>query len=156
MRDPKSAPGGRLSRRAMLAAPTGLALTSAAQTSAVADDATHLCKLWLANEAETDQLLRLWGDVEGHLMEYHNWCSLTDAERQALPQGVALQAIDARLDKLSAERQAIAPKLPLTIATSRQAVMLKFKVVTRELVLEDFPVIHGLLRSAVRDLATLW
>lgn len=156
MRDPKSAPAGRPSRRAMLAAPAGFALTSVALTSAADDDATHLCKLWLANEAERDRLLRRWGDVEADLMEHHDWRSLTDAERQVLPQAVALQAIDAQLERLFAERQAIAPKLPLTIATSRQAVMLKFEVVTRELDLKDFPVIHGLLRSAVYDLAKLW
>jgi hypothetical protein len=35
-------------------------------------------------------------------------------------------------------------------------VMLKFEVVNRELHIDDFPAIHGLLKSAVRDLAVLW
>ncbi|HEX3365367.1 hypothetical protein, partial [Phenylobacterium sp.] len=95
-------------------------------------------------------------DMEGDLFHHHRWSSLTEAERQALPQARALHAIDARLARIHAEREALAPKLPLTTATSRQGVMLKFRVVSDELEIQDFLDIHGLLKSAVRDLAAIW
>ncbi|MDB5440558.1 MAG: hypothetical protein JWM33_2985 [Caulobacteraceae bacterium] len=101
-------------------------------------------------------LLRRWGDIEGDLLHHYQWSSLTEVERRTLPQAGPLHAIDARLEKIFAEREALAPKLPLTTATTRQGVMLKFEVVTRELQIQDFPVIHGLLRTAVRDLAAIW
>jgi hypothetical protein len=94
--------------------------------------------------------------VEGNLFHHHRWSSLTETEREALPQARALHAIDARLARIHAEREAIAPKLPLTTATSRQGVMLKFRVVSDELEIQDFLDIHGLLKSAVRDLAAIW
>jgi len=34
--------------------------------------------------------------------------------------------------------------------------MLKFQVVSVELQIQDFPDIHGLLKSAVRDLSAIW
>ncbi|HEX3365200.1 MAG TPA: hypothetical protein VHS75_09075, partial [Phenylobacterium sp.] len=105
MRDLQSAPGGCLSRRAVLAVPAGLALTSALVTSAAADDATRLCTRWLANEAEQHRLWRRRDDMEGDLFHHHRWSSLTEAERQALPQARALHAIDARLARIHAERE---------------------------------------------------
>jgi hypothetical protein len=61
-----------------------------------------------------------------------------------------------RLDVLFEERQAIARRLPLATATSPNGVFLKLDVVRQELHLEDFPMIHRLLTSAVRDLRSLW
>jgi hypothetical protein len=156
MRELQSAPGGCLSRRAVLTVPAGLALTSALVTSAVADDATRLCTRWLTNEAETHRLWRRRDDVEDNLFHHHQWSLLTEAERQALPQARALHAIDARLARIHAEREALATKLPLTTATTRQGVMLKFRVVSDELEIQDFLDIHGLLKSAVRDLSAIW
>jgi hypothetical protein len=156
MRDLQSAPSGCLSRRAILAVPAGLALASDPAPQTVADDATRLCRRWLANEAETHRLWRRRDDMEGDLLDHHQWSLLTEAERQALPQACALHAIDTRLARIHAEREALAPKLPLTTATSRQGVMLKFRVVSDELEIQDLLDIHGLLRSAVRDLAAIW
>jgi hypothetical protein len=156
MRDLQSAPSGCLSRRAMLAVPAGLVLTSGPVTPAVADDASRLCTRWLANEAETHRVWCRRDDMEGDLFHHHQWSLLTEAERQALPHARALHAIDARLARIHAEREALGPKLPLTTATSRQGVMLKFRVVSDELEIQDFLDIQGLLKSAVRDLSAIW
>jgi hypothetical protein len=156
MRDSQSAPWGRLSRRAILGVPAAFALASAPATSAAADDATRLCMRWLTNEAKMQRLWRRRDDVEDNLLHHHQWSLLTETERQALPQARALHAIDARLARIHAEREELAPKLPLTTATSRQGVMLKFQVVSDELQIQDFLDIHGLLESAVRDLAVIW
>ncbi|HEX3363448.1 hypothetical protein, partial [Phenylobacterium sp.] len=101
----QSAPVEPLSRRTILGVPAAFALTSAPMTSAVADDATRLCTRWLANEAETHRLWRRRDDMEGDLFHHHRWSSLTEAERQALPQARALHAIDARLARIHAERE---------------------------------------------------
>ncbi len=82
--------------------------------------------------------------------------SPTSAALTAGPQAAPLRAIDARLDQLHAEREALAPSLPLSTATTREGVLLKFEVVMAELFVQDFPVIYGLLHTAVRDLKALW
>ncbi|WP_421935484.1 hypothetical protein [Phenylobacterium sp.] len=144
----------RLSRRALLAAPAaGLAppvLPARADADTVA-----LCRTWLANKAETMRLLERWGDIEAELMRLQGPPRPGDA-LMAGPQAAPLRVIDARLDQLHAEREALAPSLPLSTATTREAVLLKFEVVMAELFVQDFPVIYGLLHTAVRDLKALW
>jgi hypothetical protein len=119
-------------------------------------DCVSLCRLWLTNEAEQHRLLRQWGDLEARLARNFRWFKLSPDEQRALPEAAPLYEIDARLERLFSQREALAPKLPRLTASSREAVMLKFEIVTKELVIEDFPPIHGLLKSAVRDLGVLW
>jgi hypothetical protein len=151
--DPKSPPR-HPSRRAVLGGPVaGLA---AAGVPATADaDTVALCRTWLANKAETLRLLERWGDIEARLMQVQG-ASLAGDALKTLPQAAPLRAIDARLDELHAEREALAPSLPLSTATTREGVLLKFEVVMAELFVQDFPVIYGLLHTAVRDLKALW
>lgn len=157
MRDPESESQGPLSRRTLLAAPIGLSASMGVLAPvAGADECTPLCKLWLANEAELNRLFRRYNDVEGDLFRDFRSSMLTTEERTALPAAAPLNAIQARLDHLFDQRRALASKLPHSRASTRQGVMLKFEVVNRELHVDDFPVIHDLLRSAVRDLALLW
>lgn len=151
--DPGSRPP-RLSRRAVLGAPAaGLAAPGLpAPTEA---DTVALCRTWLANKAETMRLLERWGDIEAELMRLQG-PSRPGAALTAGSQAAPLRAIDARLDQLHAEREALAPRLPLSRATTREGVLLKFEVVMAELYVQDFPVIYGLLHTAVRDLKALW
>jgi hypothetical protein len=151
--DPASRPP-RLSRRAVLGAPA--AALAAPGLPATADaDTVALCRTWLANKAETLRLLERWGDIEAELMRLQA-PSPAGAALTAGPQAAPLRAIDARLDQLHAEREALAPSLPLSTATTREGVLLKFEVVMAELFVQDFPVIYGLLHTAVRDLKALW
>lgn len=157
MRNRQSPTSQPLSRRTVLAAPAGFAAGGAgASQPPCADDAERLCRLWLANSRETERLLLRWGDIEGDLIKRCRWGSLPEAEQETSPLGAPLRAIDMRLDVLFDEREAIARRLPLVTATSPDGVFLKLDVVRRELHLEDFPMIHRLLTSAVRDLRSLW
>ncbi|HZZ31006.1 MAG TPA: hypothetical protein VFE10_03350 [Phenylobacterium sp.] len=157
MRSQKTPTSPPLSRRTVLAAPAGFAAGAAgASQPQCADDAERLCRLWLAAERERDRLLLRWGDIEGDLIKRCHWCSLSEAEQETSPLGAPLRAIDKRLDVLFDEREAIARRLPLVTATSPGGVFLKLDVVRRELQGEDFPMIHRLLTSAVRDLRSLW
>ena len=144
----------RLSRRAVLGAPAaGLAAPGLPATAHT--DTVTLCRTWLANKAETLRLLERWGDIEAELMRLQGPARPGEA-LMAGPQAAPLRAIDARLDQLHAEREALAPSLPLSTATTREGVLLKFEVVMAELFVQDFPVIYGLLHTAVRDLKALW
>src|SRR5581483_7513144 len=113
-------------------------------------------RLWLANSRETERLLLRWGDIEGDLIKRWGWCSLSEADQKTSPLGAPLRAIDLRLDSLFDEREAVAHRLPLVTATSRNGVLGKLDVVRQELHIEDFPMAHRLLTSAVRDLRSLW
>lgn len=147
----------RLSRRALLAAPVGATATLGVMPSlAGAEDCVPLCNLWLAREAEQMRLFRRLDEAEEALFRHHKWSLLTPEEREVLPAAAALRAVQAELNDLSELRHSLASRLPQSRATNREGVMLKFEVVNRELHIEDFPAIHGLLKSAVRDLAALW
>jgi len=143
-----------LSRRAVLGAPAA-GLPAPGLPVAADGDTVALCRTWLANKAETMRLLVRWGDIEAELMRLRGPSRPGDA-LGAGPQAAPLRAIDARLDELHPEREALAPGLPLSTATTREGVLLKFEVVMAELFVQDFPVIYGLLHTAVRDLKALW
>lgn len=143
----------RLSRRAVLAAPVGLA--GPAMAGAPGDDCVSVCRAWLANKAEMMRLLDRWAEIEDRLMDSRRRAG-SDHLSGDIYQAAPLRAIDARLDQLSAERQVLASKLAALQATTREAVMLKLEVVTAELFVQDFPVIYGLLHTAVRELDALW
>lgn len=143
----------RLSRRAVLAAPAGLA--GPAVACAPGDDCVLVCRAWLANKAEMMRLLDRWAEIEDRLMDAGRRVG-SDHASGDIHQAAPLRAIDARLDQLTAERQVLAPKLGALKATTREAVMLKLDVVTAELFVQDFPVIYGLLHTAVRELDALW
>lgn len=145
--------GPRLSRRAVLSAPAGLAAPALADM--LGDDCVAVCRTWLANKAEMMRLLDRWAEIEDRLMDAGRLAG-SDHVSGDIHQAAPLRAIDARLDELRAERQLLAPKLAALKATTREAVMLKLDVVTAELFVQDFPVIYGLLHTAVRELDALW
>lgn len=136
---------GRPSRRAVLVAPAGLA----APILPVPSDeyAVGHCRAWLNNRAEMMRLLTRWADIEAAMIEKHGGGARSIARQASLPEGKVLRAIDTRLDTLTTEREVLGPKSPLSKATSRQGVMLKFEGLTAELFVEDFPVIYGLLKT---------
>lgn len=143
----------RLSRRAVLAAPAGLAAPAIARTPE--DECVSVCRAWLANKAEMMRLLDRWAEIEDRLMDAGRRAR-TDRLSGDIHQAAPLRAINVRLDQLGAEREVLAPKLAALQATTREAVMLKFEVVRAELFVQDFPVIYGLLHTAVRELNALW
>ena len=153
MTDPSEPRTSQLSRRAVLTARAGLSAPAIA--GAPGDDCVAVCRAWLANKAEMMRLFDRWAEIEGRLMEASRWAGADNASVD-IHQAPPVRAINARLEQLSDERQMLAPQLAALQATTREAVMLKLEVVTAELFVQDFPVIYGLLHTAVRELAALW
>lgn len=144
----------RLSRRAVLTAPAGLVAPAIAGASG--DDCVAVCRAWLANKAEVMRLLERWAEIEDGLIEDARQWAGSDHVSGDIHEAAPLRVIDALLDQLGAEREVLAPKLAALKARTREAVMLKFEVVRAELFVQDFPVIYGLLHTAVRELDALW
>jgi hypothetical protein len=144
----------KLSRRAVLSAPAGLAAPALA--GGLDEDCISVCRAWLANKAEVMHLLDRWATIEDRLMDDARKLAGPGHVSREIHQAPPLKAIDARLSQLHDERGSLAPKLAALKATSREAVMLKFEVVRAELYVQDFPVIYGLLHTAVRELEALW
>lgn len=144
----------RPSRRAVLSAPAGFAAPALA--GGLDDDCVAVCRAWLANKAEIMMLLDRWAAIEDRLIDdARRLAGLGHASRE-IHQAPPLKAIDVRLSQLHDERETLAPRLAALKATSREAVLLKFEVVRVELFVQDFPVIYGLLHTAVRELEALW
>lgn len=162
MRMPPSAPRATPSRRAVIGASAALPLsTLATSPKALAADGSaetlRLCKSWLSTEAEHYELAGRWCDQENFLSaKYPNWFGMTEAEQRMLPDAAELVEIDARLAAYPNGHGNILPKLPALVATSREAILIKFEVVATALCLEDNRDELRLLNSARRDLEAAW
>lgn len=162
MRTPPSAPRPAPSRRAVIGASAALPLsTLAVAPNALATDGSaetvRLCKCWLSTEAQHYDLAGQWCDQEKLLIARHsNWFKMTEAERRQLPDAAELFEIDARLDVYPKGHEDILSELPALVATSREAILMKFEVVAGALRLEDNQDELRLLNSARRDLEAAW
>jgi len=145
----------KLSRRTLL---VGVLSTPAltGPVAAVAPDPTIvICQRWLALKAESEELLTAWSEHERWLARHHDWYRLSDVERSALPEAKKLVQIDAQLDSLDQESEALLETLPTTPATSMAAVIANLTIAAGLLCDEDHPEVRGLIVRSVRDLACL-
>jgi hypothetical protein len=157
MRAPKSASALPLSRRAVIGASTALPLATIPFAASGSDETIRLCRSWLSTEAQMFRLEERWSDIENHLAaKYDNWFKLTEDEQRNLPDAAEIFEIDARLDAISDAREEIIPRLPGLIATTREAILMKFEVLANLLCLEDHRDELNLLNSARRDLDAVW
>jgi hypothetical protein len=151
-----------LSRRAMLVGTSAAAAASGASATAplsaqppAFSDPTTLYKHWVSLDREIERLLLQWGDVEGRLMQEHNWYQLSEAERARLPEGQNFRDLDARLNRLFAERDGLLDKLPTRGARTLEAVAARLAVVERLLYRDDHPEAHAMVVGSRRDLAAI-
>lgn len=121
----------------------------------VADPAVAICHRWLTIDAEQRRLQLEWGTLEGWLMTKRHWHQLTSDQQAAIPEGARLAEIDARLDVLEVEGQALLKAMRPKPAKSIEAVVANLSVAARLIFVEDHPEAHGLITRAVRDLAAL-
>lgn len=119
------------------------------------DPAFNICQRWLAIDAERQQLLSLWDDIEARLMNEHGWDRRSTAEPRVLPDDHRLSEIDARLDVLFQEDQALLEALPSAPATSVAAVIAKLGVAERVILVADPPLVRDLIVQSIRDLTIL-
>lgn len=125
------------------------------EATPAADLAITICQRWLAVAAERRRLQIAWSDHETWLARTYGWLRLSASEQAAVPEGAKLAKIDARLDMLEAESQALLKALPLKPATSIASVIANLSVAEGLLSEEDQPEIHGMILRAVRDIAVL-
>jgi hypothetical protein len=144
------------SRRAVLAGGSATPLVAGlAPASVPGDPALAICQRWLAVDVERRRLQLEWGSLEGWLIEKRKWFRLSDDEKAAIPEGARLAEIDARLDVLEEEDQALLKAMRPTPAKSVEAVIANLSVAGGLIFEEDHPEAHGLIVRAVRDLAVL-
>lgn len=117
------------------------------------DTALAICQRWLAVDAEHRQRLAEWGTLEGWLITNRNWFRLSPEERTGVPEGGRLAEVEARLDVLEEEGQALLKAMRPTPAKSTKAVIANLSVAARLIFVEDHPEAHGLITRAVQDLA---
>jgi len=129
----------------------GVAATPAPPSPA--DPSVAICHRWLAIDAEQRRLQLEWGALEGWLITKREWFKLTPDQRTAIPEGARLAEIDARLDELEVEGQALLKAMRPKPAKSIEAVVANLSVAARLIFVEDHPEAHGLITQAVRDLA---
>lgn len=117
------------------------------------DPAVTVCTRWLAVDAEQRRLQLEWGTLEGWLITNRSWYKLPRTQQAAVPEGVRLAEIDARLDVLEVEGHALLKAMRPKPAKSVEAVIANLSVAARLIFVEDYPEAHGLITRAVRDLA---
>ena len=121
------------------------------------EETIRLCRSWLSTEAQIFKLQERWSDVENYVVaKYDNWFTLTEDEQRKLPDAAEMFEIDARMDAIQDAREDIIPRLPELIATTREAILMKFEVAADLLRLEDHRDELNLLNSARRDLEAAW
>lgn len=106
-------------------------------------------------DVEHRQLLAEWGTLEGWLIKNRRWFRLSPNERAAVPEGARLSQIEARLDVLETESNALLRAMRPAPAKSVEAIIANLSVAGRLIFEEDHPEAHGLIVRAVRDLAKL-
>ena len=110
------------------------------------------CAEWLAIDRESDRLSLRWAALEARLIAEHRWFELSAVEQRRLPQAAELLEIEARLDRMSDEREARLEALAGLDARDLQGVAGKLAVADRLLRHEGGPV-HRLVADAARVLA---
>ena len=140
------------SRRAVF---VGGSAIPAFAVSAGADLSIAICRRWLIVEVEQRRLQAEWSNHEAWLIKRRRWFQLSKSEQAALPDGARLAEIDARLDVLEAESQALLKAMPPTPAASFEAIIANLSVAAKLVFEEYHPQAHGLITRAVRDLAVL-
>ncbi len=145
----------QLSRRAVISGGSAVPLLTDDRAFTETDAAIGTCTRWLAVDAEQHRLQLEWGSLEGQLMKAHGWHRLSPEQQAAIPEGARLVAIDARLDVLEVEGEALLRAMSPAPATSVAAVVANLSVAARLIFAEDHPRAHGLITRAIRDLGAL-
>ena len=144
------------SRRAVLAgAPAAPLIGGLTPLRATSDPQLAICQQWIAMDVEHRQLLAEWGSLEGWLIKHRRWFRLSPDERAAVPEGTRLSQIEARLDALEIDSNALLKAMRSDPGKSVEAIIANLSVAGRLIIVEDHPEAHGLIVRAVRDLAQL-
>ncbi len=136
-------------------APPGSAPSREANVPSTNNPSVPVCETWLALDAEHRLLIERWQKLEGKLVARDNWFSLPSQEREALPEAAQLQAIENQLDDISVKRQELLRHVPSEACASASDLHLKLAVVLALVPEDENEEAHGIVKSALRDLARL-
>ena len=145
----------RISRRAALSGAAAAFIPASKAAPAETDPTVALCERWIAANAEIDRLAVAWSRHEDLLGRNYNWHRLSQAERDAIPDGRRLDDLDSQMDALGWECDALVRALPTTPAASTEAVIANLTVAAGLFYADDHPDAHGLVQRAIRDLKAL-
>ena len=121
-----------------------------------ADPALVVAKRWCSLEAEQRRLIYQWQDWETWLFANRNWPKLSEAERDAVPEGAQLHIIDNELDQIDKLYDALLPVLKKTPATTREGLFAKFEALLHFVVQDEHPDARAILKTCIRVLERLW
>jgi hypothetical protein len=106
-------------------------------------------------DRQAERLLLRWGDIEGRLMQAHDWHRLSEAQKAALPEGQPLRDTDAQLKRVFAVRDGLLDKLPRQGASTLEAITARLAIVERLLYRDDHPEAYDMIVGSRRDLTAL-
>lgn len=94
-----------------------------------------------------------WSRLETWLAEHHGWYDLDEVQQRDLGAARGLFVIEAHLDRLAAEQEALLERLASLPARSPSEVVAKLAVAMELLASEDEPQVHRLIADAWRKLS---
>ena len=124
-------------------------------TSDEKDEALGACSVWLARNAQLEELMRRWQRLETALVRDPAWLEQSERRRRIDPKANELGALDERIAALHGQNQALASVLPKLVAGSGKGLLSKLAVVLIKVRAEENKAAHDLIRSIVRDLEKL-
>jgi len=110
---------------------------------------------WLTLDGEIERLQTRWAKLEDWLATRHAWFRLSAEERKATPWDSELRRIDARLDALVAQRNALLKALPVTGDADMESIITRLAVAERLIWPDDHPDAHALIKGSRQDLMRL-
>jgi citrate synthase len=116
-------------------------------------DAADLCGEYLLLDGQLASLVDEWQTLENRAIEREGWFDLSEEARQRVPEAREMAALDARLDELSARRNALLDAIVAAAAPDMRNVAAKLAVALRTIQPEDGLQTHALLASVLRDLS---
>lgn len=119
------------------------------------DNAAEVCEKWLANEAEQEQLIRRWQQIETRVYRTLNWAKLAPEEREQYPENQEMDRLNERILKLSDENAVLLSSLPTLAATSSRGVGRKLAVAMIRVCPDENEEAHLLIGSILRDYLAL-
>ena len=120
------------------------------------DLVTIVCSRWLSRHSEQEQLTRRWQALETRLFRDHNWCALSEAERNSLPQAVEFEALNQKIGALHDLNREQLTTVKDLAATTVHGLVCKLSVALAIVLPDENEEAHDLLRSILRDIETVW
>ncbi len=119
------------------------------------DEALEACSVWLARNAELEQLIGRWQRLETTLVRDESWFERSERQRRVHPKTSELGALDERIADLHTQNQALAAHIHKLVASSAKGLHSKLSVVLANVRADENKAAHDLIRSILRDLDML-